>query len=524
MAVFTFWVAVCFTLNYVIGSGFLTLPWAFNVAGIGFASLVLSAVSALSLLTCWKLLEVMARANKLVDTFGVASLKDCNVGYMLAPRDSPSTEYGSTNNSVDVISTELTPMRTAKTLSNNISMTENNVMDSPAERGTPQDAAIILGDRKFEVAELCGIFLGSTARKAYVCCISLYFYGAMWAYSTVFCNAWSGWLPLFGLSSAESYYVYLSIWAVVECTWCLFELDEQIFVQVILAAGRILMLAMMIVSVLACDFTQNDSFDLPSDAPGHTTSGGSFEMWNPSYLYIILPIAFYANIMHHSVPTLVAPVRDKSQAGEIFVVAFLVTYVAYMTLALVVSSYFGAYSNPSSNLDWMNYLGMSPSDAQLSGSSLAPLYARAMSLFIVVFPSLDVASAFPLNGVTLGNNFMASYYASKMHEVENDFKKRAVFRLLASVPPIIAAAVVKDLGPITAYTGLTGVVISLIVPAALSYSSEKTLEDKGVSSRTVYTLEGTTGSFSLWIVALGGVSIAYIAYHLISDGVPAALA
>ena len=26
---FTFIVAVCFTLNYTIGSGFLTLPWAF---------------------------------------------------------------------------------------------------------------------------------------------------------------------------------------------------------------------------------------------------------------------------------------------------------------------------------------------------------------------------------------------------------------------------------------------------------------------------------------------------------------
>jgi hypothetical protein len=89
------------------------------------------------------------------------------------------------------------------------------------------------------------------------------------------------------------------VWGATECAWCLFELDEQVSVQVIMAAGRVLMVVVMIVTVLACDMTGNDSFNLPSDAPGHTTFGGSFRLWDASNLYIILPIGFYANVMHH---------------------------------------------------------------------------------------------------------------------------------------------------------------------------------------------------------------------------------
>ena len=38
---FSFWVAVAFTVNYIMGTGFLTLPWAFSEAGIGLGFLVL---------------------------------------------------------------------------------------------------------------------------------------------------------------------------------------------------------------------------------------------------------------------------------------------------------------------------------------------------------------------------------------------------------------------------------------------------------------------------------------------------
>ena len=69
--------------------------------------------------------------------------------------------------------------------------------------------------------------------------------------------------------SARSVDSYLAWWGLIQCVWCLFELDEQVPLQVIMAAGRVLMVLVMIVTVLVCDLTGNNSFNLPSDAPGH---------------------------------------------------------------------------------------------------------------------------------------------------------------------------------------------------------------------------------------------------------------
>jgi len=414
----------------------------------------------------------------------------------------------------------------------------------------PAPLQLQLGEQKFEIAELCGMFLGNGARRMYVASISVYFYGTLWAYSTVFAHSWSNLLPLSGLQQAESYFVYLAWWGVIQCSWCLFELDEQVLVQVLMAIGRVLMVLVMILTVVVCDATGNDSFNLPSDAPGHKTYGGSFRLWDMSNLYIILPIGFYANVMHHSVPTLVKPLLDKTQAGSIFATAFCISFVCYLVLALTVGSYFGKYANPSSNLNWMEYKGFNPSE-QLLGSSyvaaaahpsgvhshgsaevkvdvataeLAPLYARLFTLFVVIFPSLDVASAYPLNAITLGNNLMATYYGpTAMPAAERSWSKRSFWRLLAAAPPVIAAGCVRDLGPITAYTGLTGIIIALVTPSALAHASEAALKSLNIPHNTAFSLPGTGGAFSLAVIAIGVFSILFILSSLLSNGVPQVL-
>ena len=57
--------SMCFTVNYVMGTGFLTLPWAFNSAGIGLAILTLTFVGYISNISKDYVLEAMARAEVL---------------------------------------------------------------------------------------------------------------------------------------------------------------------------------------------------------------------------------------------------------------------------------------------------------------------------------------------------------------------------------------------------------------------------------------------------------------------------
>ena len=348
-------------------------------------------------------------------------------------------------------------------------------------------------------------------------CIALYFYGAMWAYSTVFSNAWAATFPLSGLSDNENYYLYLSLWGIIESVWCLLELDEQVVVQVVLAFGRILMVLVMVITVYYAEVTNVDSFSLTTDPSTVSTIGGSTTYFQPENLYIVIPICFYANVMHHSVPTLVKPMKNKDSAGTVFSIAFIVSFCSYIVLATVVSGYFGDFGLSSSNLNWQNYLGFNPT------TSSRPLYANAISHYIVLFPSLDVASTFPLNAVTLGNNFMSIYYGTEaMPEMERSWKKRSVWRLLAAVPPIIAAGLVKSLGPITAYTGLTGIFLAVTFPYALGRASEKYLQERGMETKSIFHFSFMSHLYLPMIVISIAVVI-FVATSLVTNGTPDAL-
>jgi hypothetical protein len=87
----------------------------------------------------------------------------------------------------------------------------------------------------------------------------------------------------------------------------------------------------------------------------------------------MLPMAAYATIFHHSIPAISHPVRDKTQLGAIYVFALGFCFVGYCALAVTVSTYFGAHTKMSSNLNWEYYWGV------LGANREIPLYARCIS-------------------------------------------------------------------------------------------------------------------------------------------------
>ena len=60
---FSFTVTTCFCLNYIIGTGFLTLPWGFYVTGVPLGLFLLGALTVFSMGAALCILEAMARAE-----------------------------------------------------------------------------------------------------------------------------------------------------------------------------------------------------------------------------------------------------------------------------------------------------------------------------------------------------------------------------------------------------------------------------------------------------------------------------
>lgn len=360
--------------------------------------------------------------------------------------------------------------------------------------------------RTLQLVELCKIFLGDTGKRAYTAFLVTYMYGTLWAYSTVFANSFATYVPVFSTLEA-SYYFYLVVFGCIVVPMSLMEFSEQISVQVALTIFRILMLSLMVTTVWIAQYS--DRPDFGPDIAVYTDEGSA--EFDPSKLYLLLPIASYAYIFHHSIPALSAPIEDKLMLPKVFGAALAICFIGYVLLASVVAEYFGPYALPSSNLNWEHYTGVLNEDGSV------PAYASIIAFFVILFPALDVASAFPLNAFSLGNNMMSSYYGSRVKDFENSRFHVNLFRSLAAVPPIFAAAVVSDLSNITGYTGLCGFGICFIFPPLLAYYSRKRLAHLGLEADTPYDHYLTTFPFQVALCVTGVVLFIVVGIFQVTD-------
>lgn len=290
----------------------------------------------------------------------------------------------------------------------------------------------------------------------------------LWAYASVFSSALLIYLD-FGPSA---YYVYLLLFASIVCPMSCAELTEQKSMQLALAWCRVLMVVLMVTTVLFAFGSNGEPFGEGTQNPDYSSNMVKF-----GGLHLILPVAVYANAFHHSIPTLSEPVADKKQLVAIFSTTLGCCFISYAIIGTVLAVYFGEEISSSANTNWDAYGHFQHGFSSFCG--------RVVAIYIIIFPALDVASAFPLNAVTLGNSLVSALYGPTAPAPSRIVV--VFFRLMAAIPPIIGASIMSDLGKITDYTGVSGMAICFIFPALLGLYSEKYFFDRRIPSKTVYS-------------------------------------
>ncbi len=107
----------------------------------------------------------------------------------------------------------------------------------------------------------------------------------------------------------------------------------------------------------------------------------------------------------------------------------------------------------------------------------ASIGLRVLSFYIILFPSLDVLSAFPLCVHTVVNNLymiITGKDTSKMptHRFASyDWLLRLLMRLVAAILPVLAAFGVANLIYVIKYAGLFGFIVCFGFPTALQLKS-----------------------------------------------------
>mmetsp|Transcript_12527 Transcript_12527/g.26500 ORF Transcript_12527/g.26500 Transcript_12527/m.26500 type:complete len:277 (-) Transcript_12527:109-939(-) len=223
-----------------------------------------------------------------------------------------------------------------------------------------------------------------------------------------------------------------------------------------------------------------------------------------------LPILIFANIFHHSIPGLTHPAADKTKIGRVFMATNLFTTTAYLVLGVTLASAFGKSIEQSSNLNW-SYFHANTGHLDDEGNVIgAAWWTKAVSIYVMVFPGIDVISAFPLNAITLGNNLFGAVYGKRISEVESNRWLRTSFRLLASIPPIIFGILVRELGVITDYTGTAGFMFGLSFPALLYIASRRIAQRRRFALDTFYSSYGSTTAIACVMFCVGIIMILFV--------------
>ncbi len=226
--------------------------------------------------------------------------------------------------------------------------------------------------------------------------------------------------------------------------------------------------------------------------------------------------ALFSQLFQHSVPGLIHPLptHRKRSALSVFFVALSSTATSYILLGVLSVLYFGTNLFDGVNLNFKDFVW------RYKASGAGPLTPSALDtavdLFIVAFPALDTLSVFPLIAITLGNNLAAVQPLSNVGGFAiSKSVSRIMFRLFASVPPILASLLFTDLSLTLQLSGVSGVYVAFIGPLLLQYFSAATVKRTLGTDHTVFS---SVISGPLPMVAVGLFSLVALVMIIVQIG------
>lgn len=231
--------------------------------------------------------------------------------------------------------------------------------------------------RKFELAELCELFMNKWVKYAFLVCLSMYTFLAAWSFSTVAGSAWATNIPFnFGASRQcgtgafqhnvlptggclYAYYMSLTIFAVIVVTLSLFDLKEQAVIQLTLGILRFITVAIIVMYCIirlvgggdACrDQLETYNGTTPINIQLKTMLlSFDFKGW-----VVAIPVFTFAFLFHTGISSLTHPVKQKAHLHYLIISMFIASVILYGSLGIVVPLWFRAATQETCTLNWVS--------------------------------------------------------------------------------------------------------------------------------------------------------------------------
>mmetsp|Transcript_5906 Transcript_5906/g.8760 ORF Transcript_5906/g.8760 Transcript_5906/m.8760 type:complete len:398 (-) Transcript_5906:16-1209(-) len=371
----SFIVGYFFTINMIVGSGVLGIPWAWQQAGWGLGLVSQGASIVYFVFLSVYTFQVMSRIELLQRLL--------SSGYSFIPVGFSSL-FGKLNREDFVQKTQ---------------ETESALV---SEEFSPRVPTV-----RVDFAEMVGLVFGRKAQYGVLVVFCLEKLILMSGYSIIFSSSCAALIPIgtfetcniyedneFGGSCRLKVWFYLLVFGVVVVYLSIKGIAEQVWWQGSTCAARFLVITILIVTSLVAIFSDtkiSDNEEIDHSPP----------VFEVPQLGIIVSVTLVAFSFQYGIPNICEALKDKEKdIPRVSLWAIGTVSVLYTLLGLVVP--FAVEDiDPMVTLDWENYSG---------GSSERSWWAYGVASFVLIFPAIDITSIFPILSIILTDNLISVNY------------------------------------------------------------------------------------------------------------------
>lgn len=180
-------------------------------------------------------------------------------------------------------------------------------------------AETIRAFQRTEIGKMTEQFLGIVGKSIFYIIIIVYLFGDLAIYAvSVPTSLLKVTGPMFGLSQMGTYYIYLGIFSCVVVPFSFFNFQKTKYLQYTTLATRNIAFFLMI--LLSLIFI----------IEGHG-SARNLEIFNLSMERFskLFSVSIYAFMCHHSLPSIVSPIKDKRRLTLMFLFDFALIFFSY---------------------------------------------------------------------------------------------------------------------------------------------------------------------------------------------------
>ena len=259
------------------------------------------------------------------------------------------------------------------------------------------------------------------------------------------------WATTESLSKSDMYKIFVALFIAVLGPFAYFNVTKTKYLQIVTSVMRWTAFITMI--TLAVMRIADGS--VPHGAP---------PVVDISTTPMVFGVSVYAFMCHHSIPSLVTPVKRSSRVPAVLGADYVLIACFYLVL-----SYTGIFAFPS--VPDLYTLAFKPEDSR------GNLPLQIAGYFLALFPVFTLSTNFPIIATTLGNN-LETIITETFPSANNISPKlkRVLFPSLAVLPPALVALATENLSVLVSVTGAyAGAGIQYFIPCSLVFLARKKL-------------------------------------------------